>query len=258
MVFVLAAVTSASFGAEDVEAITTPSEDSILSFVVPGRIAELLVKEGDKVKKGQVLVKLDDSVEQVQLAALKEQAENTIEIQAAQSTLNLKKIILQRKKEAYERSGAATKLEVEEATLDAEIQEMALEQKKFENRQNERKYRQLKAQIDQMRLLSPISGVVENIVLEPGEAAQRDSKVIRVVKIDPLWIEVYVPVTDARTMKVGQPVTVKFPGPGLPEKEGKIIHKAAVADAASDTLRMRVEVPNKEGRFAGEHVSVSF
>jgi len=40
--------------------------------------------------------------------------------------------------------------------------------------------------------------------------------------------------------------------------EGTIIFVAAVADAASGTLRVRVEVPNKTRRPAGEHVVVSF
>ena len=40
--------------------------------------------------------------------------------------------------------------------------------------------------------------------------------------------------------------------------QGRIIFVAAVADAASGTLRVRIEVPNKARRPAGEHVLVTF
>jgi hypothetical protein len=40
--------------------------------------------------------------------------------------------------------------------------------------------------------------------------------------------------------------------------EGRVIFVGAVADAASGTLRVSIEVPNKTGRPAGEHVLVTF
>jgi multidrug efflux pump subunit AcrA (membrane-fusion protein) len=40
--------------------------------------------------------------------------------------------------------------------------------------------------------------------------------------------------------------------------EGSIVYVAAVADAASGTLRVRIEVPNKSNRPAGEHVEIIF
>jgi hypothetical protein len=40
--------------------------------------------------------------------------------------------------------------------------------------------------------------------------------------------------------------------------QGRIIHISAVADGASDTLRVRVEVPNSYRRPAGERVTVKF
>ena len=48
----------------EVAAITAPSSDRILSFVQPGRIAEVNIKEGRSVKAGQVLVQQYDAVEQ--------------------------------------------------------------------------------------------------------------------------------------------------------------------------------------------------
>ena len=47
-------------------AITVPSADVTLSFIQPGRIAKVLVKKGDSVNGGQLLIKQDDAAEQAQ------------------------------------------------------------------------------------------------------------------------------------------------------------------------------------------------
>jgi Cu(I)/Ag(I) efflux system membrane fusion protein len=79
-----------------------------------------------------------------------------------------------------------------------------------------------------------------------------------VVKTDPLWIDVPVPLDKANTLRNGKTVRVRFPEPNSESLEGRIIYIAAVADAASGTLRVRIEVPNKSNRPAGEHIEVIF
>jgi multidrug efflux pump subunit AcrA (membrane-fusion protein) len=60
-------------------------------------------------------------------------------------------------------------------------------------------------------------------------------------------------------LKSGKEATVAFPGAGGSSSlKGKIIFVGAVVDAASGTLRVRVEVPNATRRPAGEHVLVTF
>ena len=66
LLFAVPTVSSAA----GIEAITRPSEDVTLSFVTAGRIARVLVKDGDAVKAGQLLVGLDDEAERVQVEQL--------------------------------------------------------------------------------------------------------------------------------------------------------------------------------------------
>jgi len=99
---------------------------------------------------------------------------------------------------------------------------------------------------------------VERVLVEEGESVDALHEVIRVVQIDPLWIEVPVPLPQARSLKVAQKVCVAFERSGPGEPNGTISHVASVADAASDTLTVRVEVANPTARPAGERVDVSF
>src|SRR5262245_25915146 len=61
--------------------ITKTSDDRTISYVHTGRISEVKVKEGDSVSEGQLIAQQEDSVEQAALAAAKEEAEDTTELE---------------------------------------------------------------------------------------------------------------------------------------------------------------------------------
>jgi RND family efflux transporter MFP subunit len=227
----------------------------MLSFVQPGRISQVHFKEGDVVKAGQVLIQQDDAVEQAQLAQAKAQSEDTTQIRASEASLAQKSVDL-KKLEKAAASNAATALEVEHAKLDVTIAELSLELAKFEHGQAGRKYEEQKARVENMRLKSPVDGRIEKIHVEVGESVNALADVVQVVQIDPFWIDVPVPLIKAMALKCGGIAKVQFPEPQIDTIEGSIIYVGAVADAASGTLRVRVEVPNKSRRPAGEHVKV--
>jgi RND family efflux transporter MFP subunit len=265
-------VAGVSLGAEErIEAFTKPSRDATLSFIRPGRVIEVLVKEGDAVKAGQELIRLDDEAELAQLEQLKAQAEDDTRVRAAEAQLAQKKVDLKLKELAFDK-GAATKMEVDHAELEVTISELSLELAKFTQKQDQRKYREACIQHARMRLKSPIDGVVERPVpgpgsvltqglVEEGESVNALEPVIRVVKIDPLWVDAPVPLGVARRLKRGGKAVVEFESDGASRPllvNARIAHIVAVADAASGTLTVRVEAPNRARRPAGERVYVSF
>lgn len=244
--------------AAELEGISAPSADIMLSFVQGGRVAEVLVKEGDIVKKNQLLARLDDKTERIQLTQLKAQAEDKLRVKTAEAEWVQKKADLKKIARAKTK-GAATDWELQHARLAVKIALLALQAAKFEHEQYQRTYRQAQSQLQRMQLLSPIVGRVEKTNIESGEAAESLVPVIQVIKIDPLWIDLPVPLEQVRQLTKGNIARISFPGTdGVEPAEGIIIHVSGVADAASDTLRVRVEVPNPDGRPAGERVFVRF
>jgi multidrug efflux pump subunit AcrA (membrane-fusion protein) len=201
---------------EGITAITIPSADITLSFLQPGRIDSIGVKEGDKVKANTLIMQQYNAAE----AAL-----------LAQKRVDLKRLKLAKKR------GASTELEVEHAQLEVKIAAI---------------------RVDNMRLLSPIDGFVEKINIEVGESLDELIDAIRIVRIDPLWIDVHVPQDKAFTVKVGDTAIVKFPMPQEESSLGKVIFVSRAADAASATLRARIEVPNKSNRTSGERAHIVF
>ena len=201
---------------EGITAITIPSADITLSFLQPGRVDGIPVKEGDKVKANATVMQQYMASETALLD---------------QKRVDLKRLELAKKR------GATTSLEVEHAQLEVKIAEI---------------------RVGNMRLISPIDGFVEKIDVEVGESVQVLADAIRIVRIDPLWIDVHVPQDKAYTVKVGDIAVVKFPKPKMELSSGKVIFVSRAADAASSTLRARIEVSNKLNRPAGESVHIVF
>lgn len=260
-----AALAASAQPAPAVEAITKPSGDVKLSFIRPGLIGRVLVKEGQAVEAGEVLLEQDDSAERVQMEEAKAQAEDVTKIDYAKAQLEQKKVYLRRIKEAGPQ--ATTPTEIEVAELDVKVAELSLQLARFEHTQEQRKYREAEAQIERMRIRSPIAGKVEQITVKEGEASDALAAVIRVVSVAPLWIDVPVELAVARGLSAGSPTQVDFAACALADGttsapamsvEGRITYIGAVAEAASNTLLVRVEAPNPSGRPAGERVAVTF
>ena len=250
-------VTADAWPDDGIEAITIPSADVTLSFIQPGRIAKVHVREGDLVKANQVLIRQDDAAEQALLSLIREQSKDTTQIEAQKAGLTQKRVYLEKLKWAAER-GSATELEVEEAELGVKIAGFSLKTAELEHELNKRKYKEAKIRVDNMSLKSPIAGRVEKIEVEVGESINGLADAVWVVRIDPLWIDVHVPLEQGRTLKLAQTANIIFPGSERKTSKGKIIFISTVADAASSTLRARIEVSNKSNRPVGEHVNVLF
>ncbi len=242
-----------------IRAVTRPSADITLSFVQPGRIVHVPFKEGDAIKVDQVLARQDDVAEQILLAQLKAQAEDLIQIQAAEASLEQKKVDLAKLEKAAA-NNAATSLEVEHARLDVTIAALSLALARFEHEQAGRKYQEQEVRVKNMQLKSPIDGRIEQIDIEVGESVNTLEDAVRVVQINPLWIDAPVPLQEAVRIRPGMVARIRAVGsePGNDVAEGRVIFVGTVADAASGTLRVRIEVPNESNRPAGEHVLVDF
>ena len=244
---------------EGIEAVTRPSKDVTLSYTLAGRIADVLVKDGDQVQAGQVLVRLDDAAEQVALAKLQAESEDVTQVLAAEAQLAQSRVDLEKTEWAFER-GAATNLEVEHAKLQVRITELSLQLARFKQDQAHYEYERFRLDLDRMRLTSSIDGVIELVSVEVGESVDPRADVIRVVAIDPLWIDVPTPLSQALGLQLGQTGEVIFIDEDADDEaparclQGQVVHIASVADAASDTLVVRLEAPNPDAIPAGQRV----
>ena len=244
--------------AETLQGITAPNADITLSFVVAGRISDVRVEPGMTVEKDQLLVHLYDEPEKIQCQQLKMLSEDRTKINAAKAELAQKQVDLKKLEQARAK-GAASVWEVEHLFLNVRIAELSLQSAILEQQQYRQRYDHASSQLVRMRLAAPIAGLVEEVSVEVGESIGTLGPVVRIVQNDPLWIDVPVPMAQALNLTVDQDVWITFPGATAESTpNGRIINISAVADAASETLRIRIEVPNPLKRPAGERVAVAF
>jgi multidrug efflux system membrane fusion protein len=245
--------------AEPLQGITSPNADITLSFILTGSVSDVLVKAGSTVEKGQPLVQLFNEPERIQSEQLRMLSEDQTKIHAAEADLAQKQADLGNLKQANAK-GAASQWEVDHSTLNVRIAELAVKSALVEQEQYRRRYEHTLSQLKRMRLEAPITGRAEEVSVEAGESIGPLGPVVRVVQNDPLWVDVHVPISKTLDLSVGQSVWVEFTGDSEvnASPNGRIVDISTVADAASETLRIRIEAPNPNQRPAGERVTVFF
>ena len=146
-----------------------------------------------------------------------------------------------------------------------ELEAAKLKIQKLEHEILQLNCREMKARIDQMQIRSPIDGKVEEIYLREGEGADGLEDVIRVIRTDPLWVDLDVGVAQAAGLRIGQTAEVEFAvtdGDGGrlvssgDKAIGKIIFKSS--EVSQGKLNVRLEVPNPTDRPIAESVAVRF
>lgn len=238
-----------------VEAVTLPSDQGQLSFNFPGIVRDVLVKEGDTVAAGQPLMVLDDEIEQRELEKLQLEASSTARLDAAKADLAVKEKVYQRKKAA---EGGFTQAEIEEAELDVIFRQNQVKVVEIDRQSNQIEAKKQAARVERMTLRSPIDGIVQKIGLRRGEFAelQKDKPAVVVVKNDPCWVEIRLLKSwQASRLRMGQTLEVRYPDE--PQwRLARVIFIDPVANAASNTQLVRLELPNPQNKATGLPIQV--
>lgn len=254
MTMILAAFTlcmACGMASEPVVALTSPSADIEMAFTVTGRVVQVDVREGQEVTRDEEVIRLDDAALQVRLRQLVLDSENDAEILATTAEVAQKRQDLVKLEQAFEK-GAATKIELEHGKLEVEIGEYRLQAAKHAKEIAGLKAQEAQAEAWEYAMASPIDGVVERLDLEVGETAKASEPAIRIVRLDPLWAETAAPMEKYGALAPGTEVGVRFPDGR--KASGRVIFRGAVADSASETIKVRLEIPNPENRHAGERI----
>lgn len=238
--------------------ITKPYEERKLQFNQPAVVMEVKVKPGDTIKEGQVLALQDISVEQAEREALEIEAKSTVQEDFAKidQALNEKKF---EKQEFLFKTKNASYFEVEEARLAIEKSKASVKIAVEERAKATAKIKSIDARISLKTLKSPVSGFVQQIDTGAGEVGGIDQQKpsMIVVQNDPLKVDVNVPVRDANRLGVGQTLQVRYTDDdNAPWQPAKILAMLPVADRASQTRGIVLELPNPNNKPAGLRVDV--
>lgn len=228
-----------------------PIQDAVMGFSFPTEVREILVKGGDRVKAGDLLVRARDGEAVAALKFQKLRAENDWEVKAAENALDLAEIefrAIERvradgggSQQEYDRSRNA----VEAARINVELAKMRLEEQQIG-------LERFEAELERFRLSAPFDGIVQSIDVSVGHVMGDSQPVIRVVDTDRLKLMVPTPAHEAMGLSRGDKAWIVMHLPGEPRVlVGEVTEVSPVADAPTQQMRIKVEVANPDGRPAG-------
>ena len=212
-----------------------PNRDAKLAPLVPGRIARVLVTEGDRVSAGQVLAELEN-------AQLKDQ-ERQAEAAVAQAEANLENARASAKRnENLLQRGIAARKEVEDARTQLAVSEAA-------HRQASAAFSVAKSQLGRAEIRAPFAGTVVRRFLGVGDQVDGSGgqPVVEVAAIEALELLGTVPANRLNDIKTGE--TFKFTTDAAPGAtfEARVVAALPAVDPATNngTVRVRIQNPKR-------------
>lgn len=238
--------------------VSRPSQVRDLAFAVRGKIAEVFVEPGDRVEVGTEVMRLDDSVQQASLALAKAQLDDDTRLQLAQISLEFVKKELELVEQSKS-DGGANEQDVREAKFAVDRAEVEMRAAELEMIERDITHEREQARLEEMRILCTIDGDVINVSKREGETVDEQTSVVTVVQVNPVRIDVSVPVPVSRGLAIGQDASVEWldierDAPAT----GKIIFISRAGEASVREVLVRIEVPNPELLPSGMHARVSF
>jgi RND family efflux transporter MFP subunit len=242
-----------------VTGVIRAQEEVILRSEFPGIVQRIAVREGERVREGQVLVELKNERQKItadlaraRLAKANASLAETRVLHAnAQKDFDRVKIAADAlpRKEYEDKADQVARLET---LVDAQIAEVAQAKEELKLRENELKETQLTA---------PFGGAVTQIFINRGDTLKpTETQVLELVALDRLFAELLLPVSHLQDVKIGQKVRIQPDrDPSQGSLQGQVIHINPKLDAASRTFQVKVGFANIAGNAKpGMHAQISF
>lgn len=209
-----------------------PESQAQVAAKINGVLLKLLVEEGDHVKQGQVLAKLDDEIPRLNLAK-------------AEAVLRKLENDFRRSQEMFERKLLSVE-QNDKIRFDLETQRASFDLARLE--------------LSYTDIVAPISGVVSRRLVKVGNYIQLNQALFQIDNFDPLLAVLNVPERELSTLRAGQAVQMQvdsIPGSSF---EGAIQRISPVVDAGTGTFRVTCEFRDatgqlKSGMFGRLHVT---
>lgn len=221
-----------------------PSQVVDIGSPVVGVLATVAVERGDTVRRGTVVATLRREIERANLSAASNRSEVQAELRAARAAAELARGKLVRA-EDLRRQNFISEVAVEQARSEAEVAYRRIDAVREQQRAAASDTETARSQFAQRELAATIDGVVVERFLNPGERVD-DKPILRIARLDPLRVELVLPLSDLGRLKAGDAVQLKPDYPGATRKTATVERVDKIVDAASRTFRARLTLPNPD------------
>ena len=222
---------------------------------VAGRIDSVPVKLGDRVRKGQLVAKIEDRELREQI----NQAQATLEVNKAnvvqrENELQVQKNALERVKATFDKGLTARQmLEDAEARYHAAMSQVNVA--KAQQSQTQFRIDELRITLSNTSVVSPVDGFVSRRNLDAGAFSGANTVILQVVDIDTVRLVANLIEKGFRKVVPGVEASVQVDTFAGEDFKGRVSRVAPIFDPATRTAQMEIEVPNpgyrlKPGMYA--------
>ncbi|HKC42694.1 MAG TPA: efflux RND transporter periplasmic adaptor subunit [Burkholderiales bacterium] len=211
---------------------------------VTGRVIELDAREGDGVKRGQILATLTSTeLANTQREYLKAHSMKLVADRAASRAKQLLDADVIGGAELFRREAEAIQAEAEVNAARGQLKVLGMSERAIERLADTRK-------VDSTsHIVSSIDGTVIDRRVSPGQVVQPADTVFIVADLSSVWVVADVPESVAGSVRAGQTIEVEIPA--LPDRRirGALAFVSAIVNPETRTVRVRMDVPNPEREY---------
>ena len=246
----------------------TDSMDAIDGFIAPyrsielssdeaGAIAELIVEEGDVIKAGGTVARLDDRVQELQVEIAEELAQTTSQLIAANQLLEKRKEISRRLDDLKKR-GHASQSEIIRAEMELSIAQAKVLAAKEEKAVREIELRRAEVQLDRRTISSPFDGIVAKIHRREGEfLSPLHPEVATIIQVNKLLASFAIMSDQLSKFEIDKEYTIRLENGSL--VKGTVYRIGVETDSQSGTVDIKLLIQNPTLKLrSGESCSLSF
>ncbi len=229
-----------------------------LATPVAGVLKNVPVDRGSVIHKGDLLAQLESSVEKAQLDLAEARAESDAGVKSREARV----LFLTKKRErtrTLSEKSIATAATMEEVESDFAVAGQELREAQSNLRIASLDVARASEVLRQRTIISPIDGVVAERSLVGGEYAYEQAPIMTIAQIDPLNVEVFVPMAFYDIIKIGMRAIVSGEQPVGGRYTATVELIDPVIDSRSGTFGIRLLLPNPNNKIpAGLRCKVEF
>ena len=242
----------------ELDCLLEPHVTVKLGAAVTGLISSVKVDRGDLVKVGQVVATLESGVEHANVALARAKAGNNFEVLSNQARAEF--LARKSSRQAQLRLTSATpEATADEALTDSKMAALATQEADLNLEIARLELQHQEELLDLRTIRSPIDGVIVERVLFAGAYTHDDANIMTVAQINPLNVEVFVPLVLYGQMRIGAKADIFPEAPVGGQYTATVTIVDQVLDAASGTFGVRLELPNPDYRIpAGVRCKIRF
>lgn len=229
-----------------VDCVLKPGDIAQLGSAVPGVIAAVNVNRSDYVSAGTIVAELESDVERASLELSTRLASLHTATRLRQLNADFGSRTLKRNESMFQKA-SISKQTLDQIKTEAQIAEMQVQQERENLEVAHIEVKRATAVLQRRSIKAPFDGAITERFKTVGEYVA-DDPIVEIVSLDPLHVELIVPLTELGVVETGMlgKVSVNLPGFEDQSFDARVRRIDPVADAASATYGVLLELPNPD------------